>query len=93
MTFSKLETYLSILEVLVSRPLQFENVLYQVDEKATTVKKYLSFLTSHGLVEKLPLGRKTVVYSITEKGLAVLRALQEHKSLDDSRNILLVYEA
>ncbi len=93
MTFSKLEAYLSILEVLVSRPLQFENILYQVDEKAITIKKYLDFLTVHDLVEKLPLGSKTIVYTITEKGLAVLRTLQEQVSFEDPQGILLVYEA
>jgi len=92
MTRSKLERYLSILEVLVSRPLELEIILYQVDEEWGILKEHLDFLILHGLVEKLPLGKKRVVYTVTEKGLALLRTLQGQEYLDAHQNLMLVYE-
>ena len=92
MTRSKLERYLSILEVLVSRPLELEIILYQVDEEWGILKEYLDFLILHGLVEKLPLDKKRVVYTVTEKGLALLRTLQGQEYLDEHQNLLLIYE-
>ena len=92
MTRSKLERHLSILEVLVSRPLELEIILYQVDEEWGILKEYLGFLILHGLVEKLPLGKKRVVYTVTEKGLALLRTLQGQEYLDEHQNLMLVYE-
>jgi len=92
MTRSKLERYLSILEVLVSRPLELEIILYQVDEVWGILKEHLDFLILHGLVEKLPLGKKRIVYLVTEKGLALLRTLQGQEYLDEHKNFLLVYE-
>jgi len=92
MTLSKLEKYLSILEVLISRPLEFESIFYQVDEEASILERYLDFLVLHNLVEKLPVGKKRVVYVITERGLAVLRALQGQEYLDEHQSLLLMYE-
>lgn len=92
MTLSKLERYLSILEVLVSCPLEFENILYQVDERSSVLKNYLDFLISHNLVEKLPLDGKVVVYTITDRGLSLLTTMQGQDYLDKHENLLLVYE-
>lgn len=92
MTQSKLEKYLAILETLVAKPLEFDIILYQVDENWEIVKKHLDSLISRGLVERLPLGEKRVIYAITEKGLAVLNALQGQEYLEKHKNLLLVYE-
>ncbi len=92
MTRSKLERYLNVLEVLVAKPLEFELVLYQVDEEWSVVKKHLDFLIANGLVEELPLGEKRVIYSITDKGLAVLDALCGQQYLQQHRHLLLAYE-
>lgn len=92
MTRSKLEKCLEILEALVVKPLEFEIVLYQVDENWQVVKKHLDFLISNDLVEKLPLGKKRVVYSVTDKGLAVLEALRGQEYLKQHDQLLLVYE-
>jgi predicted transcriptional regulator len=92
MTRSKLEKYLSVLETLVARPLEFDIILYQVDDNWEAVKKHLDFLISHDLVERLPLGKKRVVYTITEKGLTVLDALHGQEDLEKYSQIMLVYE-
>ena len=92
MTLSKLEKYLNILEVLTVKPLEFEIILYQVDENWKTVKKHLDFLIATDLVEKLPLDKKRIVYSVTEKGLAVLDALRGQEYSQQHDQLLLVYE-
>ncbi len=92
MTRSKLEKRLDILEILVAKPLEFEVILYQVDENWEVVKKHLDFLITSGLVEKLPLGKKRVVYNITIKGLAVLDALRGQEYPQHHDQLLLIYE-
>ena len=92
LTLSKLEKYLTILEVLVSWPLEFENILYQVDEKSSVLKKYLDFLISHSLIEKLPIDEKIIVYAITDKGLSLLTTMQGQRYFDEHQNLLLTYE-
>ncbi|MCK4498574.1 hypothetical protein KAU25_05200 [Candidatus Bathyarchaeota archaeon] len=92
MTRSKLERYLSILETLVTRPLEFENIFYQVGENLEIIKKCLSFLTSNSLIERLPIDEKRVVYAITEKGLGILNVLQGQEDLDKYRYLMFVYE-
>ena len=90
LTRSKLERYLNILEVLVFRPLEFENILRQVDESWSILKKYLDFLIVQGLIERLPLGEGRVVYTVTEKGFSVLRALQERECLTEYTDLMLL---
>ncbi len=92
MTRSKLEKYLQVLEVLVAKPLEFEMVLYQVDENWEVVKKHLEFLISSGLVEKLPLGKKRALYTTSDRGLAVLTALRGQKYSRQQEQFLLLYE-
>jgi len=83
MTPSKLEKYLRVLETLVSQPLEFESIFSQVRNKDIDLKRTLNSLTSLNLVERLPLGEKKIVYVVTERGLAVIRALhgEKHKDL------------
>lgn len=92
MTRSKLERYLEILEVLAVRPLEFEIILYQVDENWEVVRKHLDFLVANGLVEKLPLGKGRAVYSVTDKGLRVLEAFREREYPELHEHFLAVYE-
>ena len=92
MTRSKLEQYLSVLEALVTRPLEFESIIYQVGEKLDIVRKCLSFLAANHLVDRLPLDEKRVVYAITDKGLGILNVLQGQEDLDKYRYLMLVYE-
>ena len=92
MTRSKLEQYLSILEVLVAKPLELEIIRYQVDQNWSRIREHLESLIARGLVEKLPLGERRVVYTITDRGLAVLNGLKEEKYLKEHEHLLLVYE-
>ena len=92
MTRTKLEKYLGVLETLVYRPLEFEMILYEVDQEWSSLRRYLDFLISHGLVEKLPLGHKRIIYAITERGFRVLRALQGQECLEEHRHLIIVNE-
>jgi predicted transcriptional regulator len=87
-----MEQYLSILEALVCRPLEFEVILYQVDQEWPIIKKHLDFLVSNGLVEKLPLDAKRIVYAITDRGSLVLKGLRGQEYLEEHEHLLLVYE-
>ncbi len=92
MTWSKLEKNLLILEILVTRPLEFENLLYQSDQNWGILRNHLEFLISHNLVESLPLGKGRTVYSITDKGVAVLNGLQGQTRLREQKDITCVFE-
>ena len=92
MTRSKLEQYLSILEALVAKPLELAIVRYQVDQAWPRIKEHLDALITRGLVEELPLGDKRVVYTITDRGLAVLTGLKGETPLQEHEHVLLVYE-
>lgn len=92
MSRSRLEKYLSILEALVPEPLNFEDVSYEADIECRTLKKYLNFLISNNLVEERLLNKKTAVYAITERGLAVVKTLKAQRYLQKLKNVLPVVE-
>lgn len=92
MTRSKLDRHLDILEALVAKPLEFEVILYKVDENWQVVRKQLDFLIATGLVEKLQLGKKRAVYVATERGLSVLDTMRGQECSPQADQILLVYE-
>lgn len=92
MSRSRLEKYLSILEVLVPQPLKFENISYKANIECNTLKRYLDFLISHKLVEERPLSKKKVAYAITERGLAVFKTLRAQRYFQKLRNVLPVVE-
>ena len=91
MTLSKLERYLSILEVLVSWPLEFENIMYQTDENSDVLKKYLEFLILNKLIEKFSISEKVVVYTITDKGLSLLSIMQGQEYFNEHQNMIMTY--
>jgi predicted transcriptional regulator len=77
---SKLEAYEAILEALVNKPLSVENVAYETDMECTGLVERLDYLLENGLVELRPIG-KTGGYAITDRGVAVLKALNFQKYL------------
>jgi predicted transcriptional regulator len=92
MARSKLEKYLSILEALVARPLKFEKVSYEAKIDCTTLKQHMDFLVFHKLVNERRLPKGKDVYAITERGLAVFKALRAQRYLQKLKNILPVVE-
>ncbi len=84
---SKLESCEAILEALVSKPLTFEHLACDASLHCTVLDKYLGFLIKNELVEERPLAKKTL-YAITERGMAVLRALNFQKYLEKIQNTI-----
>ena len=76
---SKLELHLDILKALArhSGPLKLTHIMYKTNVNCDTLKQYLDFLIQHNLVEEQTLRKKRVVYTITERGLTVLKYFRE----------------
>jgi DNA-binding HxlR family transcriptional regulator len=89
MANSKLERYLSVLEALFPYPLEFERIHYRVKMERWMLRKNLSFLILHGLVEEQHFGEQRIAYTITDMGLAVLRTLRGQKCFERIRDILV----
>ena len=91
MSRSKLEKYLSILEVLISNPQRFEDLSYKTEIECGTLKRLMVFLTSHKLVVEHP-SDEGVVYTLTDRGIAVFRTLKAKEYFKRIRAILPVVD-
>lgn len=75
---SKLETCLSILEILSSHgPLKITHVMQKANLNFKVLGKHFDFLINQGAVEEKPVGRGRIVYAITERGLYLIRCFKE----------------
>ena len=82
---SKLELHIDILRSLAHHgPLVLTHVMYKANVNCTALKEYLEFLIQHNLIIEQTLlerRRKTkIVYTITERGLTVLKHFRELNS-------------
>ena len=50
-------------------------LMYSANMSYTQIQKYLAFLVSHGLIDKVEVGNPSVTYHITEKGLSLLKSI------------------
>jgi predicted transcriptional regulator len=89
---SKLDKYLSILEVLVFRPRKLDSIAYRVNMECRAVKKCLDFLVSNGLVEEQRFSEKRIIYAINERGLSVFKTLRALKYLEKLKKTLPIVE-
>ncbi|UCE95151.1 MAG: hypothetical protein JSV51_05280 [Candidatus Bathyarchaeota archaeon] len=85
---SRLEKYLSVLEVLVPRPSRLDSISYKTNIECTTLRKYLTFLISNNLVEEHHSEKRKTVYAITERGSAVFKTLQVQKYFEKLKKTL-----
>ena len=88
---SKLEMYVDILRVLAQRgPLKLTHVMYKANVNCSVLKEYLDFLIKHGLVEERIVGKKRLVYALTQRGRIVLKHFRELKQVlpiaEETRN-------
>jgi len=91
---SKLETYLGILEVLERKgQLKLTHLMYETNVNCHILKRYLGFLMMQTLVEERTVGRRRMVYSITQRGITVLNSFRELKQVfpivDKDHNLTL----
>lgn len=79
---SKLEMYIDILKVLAQRgPLKLTHVMYKANVNCSVLKEYLDFLIQRNLVEERIVGKKRIVYALTENGLKVLKYFRELRTM------------
>ena len=75
---SKLEMYVDILKVLTERgPLKMTHIMYNANVNCSVLKEYLDFLVGQGLVEERIVGKRRMVYAITQRGVTVLKCFRE----------------
>ena len=88
---SKLEMYIDILKVLAHRgPLKLTHIMYKANVNCSVLKEYLGFLMKQNLVEERTIGKRRVVYAITQRGITVLKHFKELKQVlpivEEARN-------
>lgn len=75
---SKLEMYIDILKVLARHgPLKLTHIMYKANVNCSVLKQYLEFLIKQNLVEERTVGKKRIVYAITDRGRTVLKYFRE----------------
>ncbi len=92
---SKLEMYVDILTVLAHRgPLKLTHVMYKANVNCSVLKEYLDFLIKQGLVEERTVGKRRVVYAVTQRGITVLKYFKELKQVlpivEEARNQVMI---
>lgn len=88
---SKLEMYIDILRVLAHRcPLKLTHIMYKANVNCSVLKEYLDFLLKQNLVEERTIGKRRVVYAVTQRGITVLKYFRELKQVlpivEEARN-------
>jgi predicted transcriptional regulator len=83
--------YVDILKVLSLRgPLKLTHVMYKANINCSVLKEYLDFLIKQDLVEERTIGKRRVVYAITQRGITVLKYFRELKQVlpivEEARN-------
>lgn len=90
---SKLETYVNILEVLLTNPQKAEFIARKAHIKQDSLKRCLTFLLSNGVIEERELmASKQVVYALTERGMAVFKELRAIKYFEKLRESFPIVE-
>ena len=75
---SKMEIHLDILRTLAQKgPLKLTHIMYKSNVNCCVLKEYLDFLTQQELVEEKTIKKERIVFTITEKGLTVLKYFRE----------------
>jgi predicted transcriptional regulator len=88
---SKLEMYIDILKVLAHRgPLKLTHIMYKANVNCSVLKEYLDFLIKQNLVEERTVGKRRIVYAITQRGITVLKYFRELRQVlpivEEARN-------
>lgn len=79
---SKLEMYVDILKVLARHgPLKLTHIMYKANVNCSVLKEYLNFLMQQNLIEEKTVGKKRIVYAITQRGITVLKYFRELKTV------------
>jgi len=55
--------------------------MYKANVNCSVLKEYLDFLMQQNLIEEKTVGKKRIVYAITQRGLTVLKYFRELKTV------------
>lgn len=86
---SKLYKYLNILEILVSEPMKLEEISYETNIECRILQKLLKSLMRYKLVKELSYSEESS-FSITDRGVAVLKTLRAERYFQKIMGILPV---
>ena len=50
-------------------------LMYSANMSYAQIQKYLGFLISHGIIDKVEVGNPSVTYHVTEKGRSLLKSI------------------
>jgi predicted transcriptional regulator len=90
---SKLEACEEIMGVLMKEASTVDRIAYQTSMDCNNARQHVHFMIKNGLIDERKLGGKTL-YAVTERGVAVLRALNFQKYLEKVKNkISTIHEA
>jgi predicted transcriptional regulator len=79
---SKLEMYLAILDALGSKgPLKRTHLMYKANINCSILSEHIDFLIKQDLIEKHIVEKERVVFSITKRGMNVLKYFRELKQV------------
>jgi predicted transcriptional regulator len=83
--------YIDILKVLAHRgPLKLTHIMYKANVNCSVLKEYLDFLIKQNLVEERNIGKRRIVYMVTQRGITVLKYFRELKQVlpivEEARN-------
>ena len=79
---SKLEMYADILTVLAhDKPLKLTHIMHKTNVNCSIAKEYLDFLVKQGLAEEQRMGKGRAVYTVTQRGITVLKYFKELKQV------------
>lgn len=74
--------YIGILQVLALKGnLKLTHIMYKANVNCCVLKEYLDFLMKQGLVEERIVGKKRMVYAITQRGITTLKYFKELKQV------------
>ena len=94
---SKMEMHLDILMTLAQKgPLKLTHIMYKANVNCSVLKEYLDFLIQQELVAEKTIKKERIVYTITEKGLTVLKYFRELQIMipvfdDNKAKIPIIY--
>ena len=88
---SHLEKYIEIIGVLAQNgPLKLTPLTYKANLNCSVLKEDLNFLVKQGLVEERTFGKDRIVFSVTQRGINVLKYFQGLKqtlpNIEEARN-------
>jgi predicted transcriptional regulator len=73
-----LEMYIDILKALAHNDsLKLTHLMYKTNINCSVLKEQLDFLTKQNLLEERKIGKRRVVYAITQRGMTVLKYFRE----------------